>query len=97
MFMTIDFEWRGLRFGHNVGEFVHLVPDLDALRVSQLRPSPKKRRNKQDAITAKQWSNNRRDNSESRRTYSIGAESDAQALSLTSLYLRQDLVVQSDE
>lgn len=58
MFVTIYFEWRGMRFGDNVGKFMYLVPDLEA---------------------------------------SIGAESDAQALSMTGLYLRQYLIIECDE
>jgi hypothetical protein len=56
MFVTIYFEWRGMRFGDNVGKFMYLVPDLEALHVSQTRPN---KRNKQDAIIARQYSNNK--------------------------------------
>ena len=58
MFVTIDFEWRGLRFGHNVGKFMHLVADLDALHVSETRSNE---RNKLDAIIAKLQSKKKRD------------------------------------
>ena len=82
-----------MRFGDNVGKFMYLVPDLEALHVSQTRPN---KRNKQDAIEQSNRATTRLGN-RWKGTYSIGAESDAQALSMTGLYLRQYLIIECNE